>query len=193
MPGRLIVFGGSFDPPHRAHVQLPRLVREKLDADAVIYVPVGIPPHRPDTLAPARHRLAMLKLALADDPHAVIDPIEIERAASGRPTYTVDTLEALREKFPGTGLRLLIGADQMRDLHTWRNPNRILELAEPVVMAREDIALPDASWSGRLVDTPRLDVSATELRRRLAVGEATGDWLDPDVARHIARHGLYRG
>src|SRR5690606_34942815 len=106
---RLIIFGGSFDPPHRGHVELPQLVRAKLHADTVVYVPVGIPPHKDHALTPAADRLAMLQLALQGVEHARIDTAEIDRAVSGRPTYTVDTLEALKRKLPGTEMRLLIG------------------------------------------------------------------------------------
>jgi len=192
MSGRVIIYGGSFDPPHRAHVELPRRVRELLDADTVVYVPVGVPPHKSHAISAAGHRLAMLRLALADEHATAIDTFEIDRATNGEPTYTVDTLEALRHKLPGSEMRLLIGADQMRDFHTWKNPARIVELAEPVVMARADIALPDASWRGRVVRTPVIDVSATGIRRRVRQGEPIAGLVHPEVERYIARHGLYR-
>lgn len=194
MADRVIIYGGSFDPPHRAHVELPRLVREKLDADAVIYIPVGVPPHKSYAISPAEHRLAMLALALAGEHGVAIDPIEIERAASGEPTYTVDTLEALTDRLPpGTQMRLLIGADQMRDFHTWRNPDRIIELAEPVVMAREGIALPDESWRPRVIQTPLISISATDIRQKVRHGESIAGLVHPDVERYIAQHGLYHG
>ena len=191
----LLIFGGSFDPPHRAHVTLPEQVRRQMNADAVIYIPAGAPPHKPALqLTPAAHRLAMLKLALQDNPHAVIDSIEIERAENGKPTYTIDTLVALAEQFPNAQLRLLIGADQMRTFDLWRNPNRVIALAEPVVLSRSgDESLPDPSWKDRLVHTPRMDISATELRQRMRANQPAGDWIGPDVARYIDEHGLYRG
>lgn len=189
---RLIVFGGSFDPPHKAHVELPRLVRQQLQADAVLYVPVGVPPHKPrGALTEARHRLAMLKLALADEDWAIIEPLELERAERGEPTYTVDTLETLHRLLPGAELRLLIGADQMRDFHTWKKGSRIIELAEPVVLARGDEPLPDESWRGRLLSTPMMDVSGTQIRQRLREGLAVDQWVSPRVGQYIRNHRLY--
>ncbi|HEX7010263.1 MAG TPA: nicotinate (nicotinamide) nucleotide adenylyltransferase, partial [Phycisphaeraceae bacterium] len=135
---RLIVFGGSFDPPHLAHVALPELVRQKIGADLVAYVPAGRAPHKLDQpQTPAHHRLAMLRLALADSPRCVILTDEIERASQGLPSYTVDTLEALRGRLgPNVRMWLLIGADQWRIFSQWKSPRRIMELAQPLVMIR---------------------------------------------------------
>ena len=201
----LILFGGSFDPPHVAHVILPMAVREAVGADAVAYVPAARAPHKLDRVQtdPA-HRLAMLRLALSDAEHAVVLTDEIDRAKGGQPSYTVDTLAALREKLrPGVTLRLLIGADQVRIFDQWREPRRIIELAEPLVMVRPPdtrdsllASLPDEKtreeWASRLLDVPAMDVSSTEIRERVRRGEPIGGMVHPAVQRYILENDLYR-
>ncbi len=193
---RPLIFGGSFDPPHLAHVALPKRVAEAIHADAVLYIPAGRAPHKLDRAqtAPA-HRLAMLRLALADEPDAVILTEELDRAVDGRPSYTIDTLEALRPRLaPDATMRLLIGTDQVKIFETWKDWQRIIELAEPVVMVRPPQTprdLPEA-WRDRVVEAPVVEVSSTQLRQRLAAGEPTRDLLHPAVADYIAEHGLYR-
>lgn len=200
----LLIFGGSFDPPHRAHIELPGRVRETLGADTVVYIPAGRAPHKLDReQAEPAHRLAMTHLAVADDPHAVVLPIEIERNP-GEPSYTVHTLETLRTMLdPDAVMRLLIGVDQMLIFDQWYQADRIIELAEPVVMLRPpetaDSALaalpPDAdheAWQARLVDVPLIDLSSSDLRRRVARGQSIVGDVPDTVADYIARHGLYR-
>ncbi len=199
---RLIVFGGTFDPPHVAHLVLPRLARLALEADAVAYIPAARSPHK---LAleptPAHHRLAMLRLTLADENRALILTDELDRATQGEAvSYTVDTLEALRKQLrPDATMRLLLGSDQMRVFDTWHKAARIVELAEPLVMLRpplsaESLATPfnEKPWRDRLLPLPRLDISSTDLRQRLANGETGTGWLLPTVTDYIRRHGLYR-
>ena len=201
----VLLFGGSFDPPHRAHVALPERVRHRIGADCVAYIPAAQSPHKPEQKpADAADRLAMLRLALQHQPRAVILTDEIDRAAQGEPSYTVDTLEALRARLPkSVMLRLLIGADQVPKFDQWREPQRIIALAEPVVMLRppetvESLlhALPDDKarrfWGKRIVPVPQMDVSATEIRSRLQAHEPIDDLVPEPVAQYIAEHGLYR-
>ena len=200
----LLIFGGTFDPPHLAHTRLPPLVAKRLGADRIIYVPAAANPLKPNRPTPARHRLAMLRLAIASVPDAEIDSIELDRAG---PSYTVETLEALRERYgDDVELRLLIGADQVPDFDRWREPQRILELATPAVLLRppgdarafrERLAgfpphLADR-WVRWTVPVPPMDVTATEIRRRLSAREDVSDLLDPVVADYIREHGLYGG
>ncbi len=203
---RLIFFGGSFDPPQVAHVVQPRYVMEKIGAQAILYVPAAISPHkldRPPT--PPQHRLAMLQLVLADQSHAVVLTDELDRfAATGRPSYTVDTLEALVPRLaPGASLRLLIGGDQLRSFDKWRDHRRIIELAPPVVMVRPPDtrdtlldALPAGfdrdEWAARLIEIPQIEVSATEVRQRARDDRLFDHLVRPAVAEYIERHGLYR-
>jgi nicotinate-nucleotide adenylyltransferase len=203
---RLILFGGSFDPPQLAHVVQPRYVMERIGADALLYMPAAISPHkldRPPT--PPQHRLAMLQLALADQPHAVVLPDELDRfAATGRPSYTVETIEALLPRLHADAtLRLLIGGDQLRRFDTWRDHRRIAALADPVVMVRPPdtrdtllASLPAGferdEWAGRLVEIPQIEVSATDVRERVQGDRLYDHLVRPAVAAYIEQHGLYR-
>ena len=200
----ILIFGGSFDPPHRAHVELPELVRQRLGADLLAYVPAAQSPHKRDQApTPAAHRLEMLRRALTNQPRATIVTDELDRAANNEPSYTVDTLQHLRDRLADTvTLRLLIGADQVRAFDRWHEPRRIIELAEPVVMLRPPetaesllTALPDDAarrfWGKRLVPVPQMDISATDIRRRIAAGASLDELVPADVARYIADHGLY--
>lgn len=203
---RLLFFGGSFDPPQVAHVVQPRYVLEKLGFDAVLYVPAAVSPHkldRPPT--PAHHRLAMLRLALHDQPHALILTDELERfERTGRPSYTVETLESLRPRLAaGATLRLLIGGDQLPQFPRWREHERIIQLAEPLVMVRppdtRDALLASLgserereAWSGRLVEIPQIDVSATMVRERASADRLFDHLVRPAVQAYIEEHGLYR-
>ena len=203
--GQIILFGGSFDPPHVGHVALPEQVRQAVGADVVAYMPAARSPHKLDQApTPAVHRLAMLRLALAGQPHALILTDELDRAADGRPSYTVETLEGLSRRVgEATRLRLLIGADQVARFDAWRDAARIIELAEPLVMLRPpetatsllDAMEPDErdAWRGRLVEVAAMDVSSSEVRRRVAAGASIAGLVPEGVARYIDEHGLYRG
>ena len=202
----LIVFGGSFDPPHLAHVQLPRQVLRQTGADLVAYVPAAAAPLKVAAQqSPAADRLAMLTAALADCDHALVLTDEIDRAANGEPSYTVDTLEHLRGRLgKNVKLRLLIGVDQLAQFDRWKNAERILELADPLVMARPTCAtdelissIRDADrrrwWARRLVAVEPMDVSSTDIRRRVARGEPIAELVPPAVEAYIRTHGLYLG
>ncbi len=202
-PDRILLFGGTFDPPHRAHTELPPLVADQLDCDRLIYIPTSANPLKDDRPTDARHRLKMLRLAIESVPGAEIDPVELEQAG---PSYTVNTLRALRERYgPEVDLRLLIGSDQAANFHRWHEARTILQLARPAVMLRppadhESLRrdLSDhwsekevADWLRCAVEVPEVAVSATEIRRRLQAGEPVDDLLAPAVADYIRRHGLY--
>lgn len=206
-PAPILIFGGTFDPPHRAHVELPRQVARRLGCGRIIYVPAAINPLKQDVppSTPAVHRLAMLRLALRDVPEAEISTIEIDRPP---PSYTVDTLRELRGQLgPDAKLYLLIGADAAASFHRWRDPAGIVSLAEPVVMLRppwtrealiehirrEQGDAAATKWATRIIETPQLDVSATNLRAGAAHGTIAADEVDPRVLAYIREHGLYRG
>lgn len=201
----LIVFGGTFDPPHLAHVRLAMLARQAVSAEAVAFVPAAVSPlKRGHDASPPADRLAMLRLAVSDEPLAVVLTDELDRAADGKPSYTVDTLESLRARLsPTVTLHLLIGADQLRLFPRWHRSDRIVELAEPLVMVRPPdtrdallAALPAGldprEWAPRLLDLPMLDLSATKVRQRARDGLSLDGLVHPEVARYIAEHGLYR-
>lgn len=205
MPRRVLIFGGTFDPPHLAHTALPPLVARRLGCDRILYVPASANPLKAGTPpTAAEHRLAMLRLALADVPDAEISTLELDRPG---PSYTVDTLRSLREQLgPEVELRLLLGSDQALSFHRWREWEKILDLATPAVMVRPPL---DAAsfgaqlaavyprgeadrWLGWSTPVPQMDICATELRSRLAAGDDVRGLIQPAVIRYIRTHGLYR-
>jgi nicotinate-nucleotide adenylyltransferase len=206
---RLVIYGGSFDPPHRAHMELPFDAAKQIGADGVMFVPTGSPPHKPGPIAPGEHRVNMLRAALGDRKAAAISTFEIDREYKA--SYTVDTLDHFRAELgEAVELRLLIGADMAAMFYQWRQPRRIIELAEPVVMMRPPLdveallaELPDelsdaerAAWRGRVIACPQIDVASTALRERLAAGEYESEdvrsQLPGPVLEYIRREGLYR-
>lgn len=187
---RLGVFGGSFDPPHRAHRVVAEAALTQLELDAVLWIPARRPPHKPDRiLAEDGDRLAMVELAISGEPCFRVDTRELERDG---PSYTVDTLNSLRQEYPDARLFLIIGADNLEGFPDWKQPGRIRELAQLVVYGR----------SGSPVD-PEDDVveldgglwpdSSTEARERIEAGGDTDDVLDPAVQSYIRSHALYLG
>lgn len=201
----ILVFGGTFDPPHLAHSELPPRVAQQLGCQRILYIPAALNPLKADTPPTANHhRLAMLDAATHDVPQAEIDTIELDRPG---PSYMADTLEALQSRYgPQTQLRLLIGADQALQFHRWRDWRKIIDRAPPVVMLRppwEKQAYIDAlrehydedevqQWVQRTIPLPMMDISSTEIRRRISEAQNLDDILAPSVATYIQQHGLYR-
>jgi len=200
---RLGIFGGSFDPVHYGHLLLAECCREALALDEVWLVPAAQPPHKQDRrLAPGKARLEMLELALAD--HDQIQPSAVELSRGGV-SYTVDTLEAIRQQRPEAELFLLLGADSLRDLPNWRQPQRILELAVPAAVRRSGSPELDYGVLAGLVppaqlesirqlqvEMPLIDLSSTELRRRARLGLSLRFRTPRAVEEYIRTHGLYR-
>ncbi len=204
---RLVIYGGTFDPPHRAHIELPLHAANAIGADGVLFIPAGQPPHKPDRASTAaHHRLAMLTAALRNEPRAAINDCEIHRDG---PSYTADTLRHLHDALgPDITLRLLIGADMAAIFNQWRDPDVIVDLAEPLVMLRPPATADDLLsaitqdlteqrvWQGRMVNVPQIDISSTELRDRLALhgadDEQVRQMLHPAVRQYIQAHDLYQ-
>lgn len=200
---RLAVFGGSFDPVHRGHLAVADAARRHLRPDHLLWVPARHAPHKPgQPPAPAADRVALLELALADRPGEELCLLELERPG---PSYTVDTLEALRQQHPGAELNLVLGADSLGHLGTWKDLGRILELAGLALVPRpgwgpEALAVfrrslpPDLARRLRAAFLPMEEVaiSSTGLRRLLARRDPrAAAWLPPGVLEEIRRRGLY--
>ncbi len=197
------VLGGTFDPPHLAHLVLAAAARRALALDRVLLVPAGDPWRKAGSgVSPAADRLALTRAAVEDAlPWAEVSDVEVRRAG---PSYTAETLEELHAESPRNEWWFILGWDALADLPNWREPGRILELARLALAARgdaaEDVSLPRAAaeafpdLAARVdrVLIPQLDVSASELRRRLREGEPTAPLLPPGVRRLIAERGLYR-
>jgi nicotinate-nucleotide adenylyltransferase len=194
------VLGGTFDPVHLGHLVLAEQAREQLSLDRVLWVPAGDPWRKAGaTITSVEHRLAMVHLAIGDNEKFDVITRELERQG---PSYTVETLRALREERPGEDLVFLAGLDALFDLPHWREPAALVELAELGVALRGEDALPAPGDLDRLlpglsrrvrwIEMTRLDLSATDLRARAAAGRSLRYLVPPSVAAYIERHNLYR-
>lgn len=198
VPGSLGIFGGTFDPIHLAHLAVAESARDDLGLERVLFVPAGEPPHKPErTIRDGEHRLALIGLSIADNPAFGVSRIELDRPGL---SYTVDTLEALA----GTAgeLTLILSSEAFLELPTWRDPDRILDLARLAVAPRD--GYPDATaafltehFPGRedrvtFLDGPRMRLSASEIRARAAAGRTLRYLVRDAVAAHIGDHGCYR-
>lgn len=197
---RLGLYGGTFDPVHQGHLLLAETCREQLPLDEVWFIPTGTPPHKPGTaISPPKARREMLELAIAGLPQFHVSRIEIDRPG---PHYTVDTLRQLRQERPDDELFLLIGADSLHDLATWREPAEIARLATIVAVNRgqsttgdavRGTGLDPAILAGvRSISMPGIDVSASDLRQRVAADRSIRFQTPRAVEQYIRAHRLYR-
>ncbi|MDP3766584.1 MAG: nicotinate-nucleotide adenylyltransferase [Dehalococcoidia bacterium] len=195
---KLGVLGGTFDPVHVGHLVLAEQAREQLGLTRVLWVPAGDPWRKSEgAVTEARHRVEMVRLAIADHAAFELCGLEVERPG---PTYTVDTLEALRAERADSELVLLLGQDALEDLPSWREPRRIAELATLAVAGRAAQAdaqglervLPGSRGGVVRIDMPRVDVSSTDLRQRAGAGKSLRYLVPAEVDEYIRRHGLYQ-
>ncbi|MDQ3930231.1 MAG: nicotinate-nucleotide adenylyltransferase [Chloroflexota bacterium] len=199
---RLGVLGGSFDPVHMAHLLMAETVREALALDLVLFVPTGVQPlkqGRPVT--PAEHRINMLALALQDNPCFCISRVDVDRAG---PSYTVDTVQQLRDEWGGDSLQMwfILGADSLASFHKWRDPSGILSQTRLAVVRRPSVSVDmsalEASIPGLAthvdwVDAPLVEISATDVRQRVAAGYSIRYRVPDAVREYIEAHWLYKG
>ena len=187
---RVGIFGGTFDPPHLGHWLACVDAAEALSLDLVAWVPAAQQPLKAGAVAvtDAAHRLAMATIMVQGDDRFTVDAVELER---GGLSFTVETLRTYRTRHPGAALFLLLGRDAAALLPNWREPEAVRELAEVVVLTRggEAVELPDGV---RAIATRRVDISATEIRARVAAGRSIRGFVPDAVAAYIAAHGLYR-
>lgn len=196
---RVGVLGGAFNPPHVGHLVCAQEAHEQLGLDRVAWVPVGAAPHRAVEDDPGGAvRALMCERAIAGDERFEVARDELERVG---PSYTVDTLRAMRERAPGDGLVLILGADQAAALPQWHDPDGVLALAVVAVAEREGASrerVRDALAGLRGADRvgffsmPRIDVSSTMIRERVRVGRSVRYLVPDGVAELIAERGLYR-
>ena len=200
---RLGLFGGTFDPIHYGHLLLAECCREQARLDQVWFMPAAVPPHkRHRPLSDAKHRTEMLRLAIGGHDAFRMSLIEIER---GGISYTIDTLRQLHREHPTAELFLLLGADSLVDLPTWREPAEILELAAPVVVRRPAITINwaplsplvsterFAQFTQHVVDMPVVDFSSTAIREAVAAGKSIRYRTPRAVEVYIRSQNLYRG
>ena len=196
---RLGVLGGTFDPVHIGHLALAEQAREQLALERMLWVPSGDPWRKADrTVTVAKHRAAMVRLAIEEHASDNLCLLEIERSG---PSYSVETLAELQRIEPGSELFFVLGLDALEDLPNWREPARLIELATLAVAARgarqpaaEELDRRVPGLGGRVVwlEMPHIDVSATELRRLAAEGADLRDRTPASVEAYIREHRLYR-
>jgi nicotinate-nucleotide adenylyltransferase len=181
--------GGSFDPVHHGHLIVGQVAAEILGLAALRFVPVREQPFKQGRhSAPPGDRAAMLQLAIAGHPGFELERAELERPG---PSYTIDTLRTLREREPEAELVLLLGADAAAELDQWYQAAEIPGLARIVVFARPGSTLPSSAMIGQTIVVPAVDISATDVRRRVREGRSIR-YLVPDaIAEYVARHRLY--
>ncbi len=189
---RIGVFGGSFDPVHDAHLALARTALEQLALDEVRWIPVGHAWQKTRQLADAADREAMVRLAIDGEPRFVLDRSELRRPGI---SYTLDTVRELAAAHPGDDLVLILGQDQYASLHTWRDWRELLGLVSLAIAGRPGaLATVDplvAQTAQEAVRLPMMDISSTEVRRRVAAGESIAGLVPATVARYIEERRLY--
>ncbi len=205
------IMGGTFDPVHVGHLAIAEEARESLRLDTVLFVPAGQPPHkRTNAVSAPHHRVAMVELAIIDNPTFELSRIEVDRDG---PSFTADTVEALvrehggagqaGDPMPGeSGLTLILSAETFADLPTWHEPERILDAVRVAVVPREGYPAPDPEWvasafPGRgsrvaYLEGPMLRVSSTAIRARVAEGRSIRYLVPSAVEAYISNHHLYR-
>jgi len=195
------ILGGTFDPPHIGHLWLATLAADGLDLGQVLLMPAARPPHkRREAVSNAADRVMMTRLAISGDPRLDLSLVEMERPG---PSYTVDSLGQLREQLgKDVGLVLIMAADSFAEIETWREPDRLLELAEWGIGPRPGTPLPDrialrerfgaAAARIHLLDGPSLDLSSSDIRTRVAAGRPIRYLVPRAVEELITARGLYK-
>lgn len=198
------LFGGSFDPIHRGHLEPVRAAREALGLERVVYLPTALPPHKPKRdFAPAHARWAMVELALLAEEGLYASPFEL---TLGRPAYTVETVEAFQEAYPGVELHLVIGGDSLAEITTWRRWRDLVARVRLVVLARPgwelaeileglpaELAARAAEPAAiRFVTHSAVDLSSTALRAAIGRGEPPPGDLPGQVLDYVRKYRLYR-
>ena len=204
------VMGGTFDPIHIGHLAIAEEARESLKLDRILFVPTGRPPHKQaGTVSDPQRRYEMVQLAIADNPAFEASRIEIDRAGL---SYTADTVEALAARGDGsrhgsgaddvTEITLILSAETLSQLPSWREPERILEAARLAVVPREGYPAPDPAWLSKAfpgrearvayLDGPLVGVSSTDIRERVEAGRSIRYLVPAAVETYIAANGLYR-
>ncbi|MFY8193365.1 MAG: nicotinate (nicotinamide) nucleotide adenylyltransferase [Limnohabitans sp.] len=191
---RIGLFGGAFDPPHNAHVALAQAALRQLSLNVLHVLPTGDAWHKPRDLTPGHHRLAMCQQAFESFPNVVVDDLELKRQG---PSYTVDTLAVLRERYAGAEFFGLLGLDQAAQFVHWHQSDQILAWAQLAIADRslegqEKAASPE--WHNRAhlhLNMPLMPLSATDIRQRCRTGEELTSVLSASVIQYIQNNHLY--
>lgn len=194
---RIGIYGGAFDPPHKAHVALAKAAIEQLNLDLLHVLPTGMAWHKTRNLTSAEHRLAMTRLAFAELAHIEVDNRELVRTG---PSYTIDTLQGIKAENPDATLYLVMGFDQAQALTTWHRWHEIVELAIICIAPRPDESCQQDHQRGSLAHIPSLQfllmplisLSATQIRQKIALNQPVDALVSDTVVRYIQQYHLYR-
>jgi nicotinate-nucleotide adenylyltransferase len=192
------ILGGAFDPPHYGHLALAENGRVQLGLDRVLFVLTGQPPHKPDRpITPVHHRVAMVEAAIAGNPAFALSRVDLDRPG---PHYTVEMLALLQQEYPAAELFFLMGGDSLAQFLTWRDPASIVRQARLAVMQRPGYELHLKTLERAVagireclvwLDVPYLDISSSDLRRRVREGLPLRYLVPPPVEAYVRAHRLY--
>jgi nicotinate-nucleotide adenylyltransferase len=195
---RLGILGGTFNPPHLGHLVCAQEAYSELSLDRVLFIPARIPPHKSMEYEPGpEHRLELCRLAVAGDVRFAVSDIELQRDG---PSFTVDTLMMLSTQAPQDELVLILGGDIAAGLTQWHEPEQVLELATVAIAGRRgttrdavEAALAELPGGDRaqFFTMPRIEISSTMLRHRVAAGQSIRYFVTHPEEEYIQRHGLY--
>jgi nicotinate-nucleotide adenylyltransferase len=194
------IFGGTFDPPHLGHLILAAEAHAQLGLDRLLWMLTPDPPHKQGkTIATLNHRLAMVRLAIDGNPQFVLSTVDMDRLG---PHYALDTVKIIAKQNPGANLIYLMGGDSLRDMPLWHRPADFLAACHAIgVMRRPGYAIDMAALETKFpgltdkvcfVEAPLLEISANEIRARVARGRPFRYLLPPEVYAYIIEHNLYR-
>lgn len=188
------LFGGSFNPPHVAHLVVAEVVRDQFGLDEVWWIPNATPPHKPnDELAAVQHRLAMTERTVEGNPAFRVCGVEVERDGV---SYTVETLRVLQDQHPDTDFALILGSDSLDHFANWHRPDEIAERVPFIVYKRpgaiESVADPRFVNDVRYAAAPVMEISGTEVRARRRAGRSIRYLVPEAVRAYIDTHDLYR-
>ena len=201
MAVKLGILGGTFDPIHYGHLIAAQEVLWALGLEQVLFVPAGVPPHKPGAIvSPAHHRVAMVELAVRGNPSFVVSRVDVDRPG---PAYSVDMVRLLREeRGPEAEFYFIVGLDSLNDILTWHDPQRLISLAMLAVVMRPGYPMPDLARLERsvpgisqrvcFVPMPEIGISSSDLRHRVAIDQPIRYQLPEAVEAYIYRQGLYR-
>lgn len=193
------LFGGTFDPPHLGHLILASEAHSQLQLDRLLWILTPAPPHKQDQfITSVEHRLAMVNLAIHDNPSFELSRVELDRPG---PHFTLDTIQLIAKQFPEADITPVIGGDSLRDLPTWNRPNDLLaachrvgvmhRLGEQENLEALEKQLPGISSKVQYVEAPLLEIASRQIRTRIADGKPFRYYLHPAVCEYIEKHHLY--
>lgn len=186
------ILGGSFDPIHKGHLTLARESLQQFQLDKILFVPASLPPHKKEDfeLTPAPLRARMVELAILEEPRWELCDLELSRPGV---SYTVDTLRELRRIYPPPHhLFFIAGADSLQELRKWKDPDEILKLSEWIVAPRPNFKPPEGvPTKVHLLKMAPIEISASELRKKIHQGEDVSDWIPEKVLSYMERMKVY--